>query len=66
MSVIGRLDEQTDAILIAPLDRKSKRELTANEREDGERSKTAAEAPIQIENSKDNRTKENEMPVWML
>jgi hypothetical protein len=61
MSVIGRLDEQVDEVLIEPLQRKNKQE--ANEQEDEHvpsRVQTESESIVK------KRAESDALPVWLL
>ena len=60
MSVIGRLDEQVDEVLIRPLSRKDMQETTERENEN-----QALREPIEEITEKQDR-KRDELPVWLL
>ena len=60
MSVIGRLDEQVDEVLIRPLSKKDKKETTEREKEN-----QALREPIEEITEKQDR-KRDELPVWLL
>jgi len=60
MSVIGRLDEQVDEVLIRPLSKKDKQETGAQENEN-----QALSEPIEESAEKQER-KRDELPVWLL
>jgi len=60
MSVIGRLDEQVDEVLIRPLSKKDKQETTKRENEN-----QALREPIEEITEKQDR-KRDELPVWLL
>ena len=70
MTVIGRLDEQVDAVLIAPLKRKPGAVETTEHKEqvetevDGERAAPSARAR-RTEAGAHQRA-EDELPVWLL
>jgi hypothetical protein len=70
MPVIGRLDEQTDAVLIAPLARKGARETDADtaarSHENTRRPRTATEVMSETEVSEEARGGREELPVWLL
>jgi hypothetical protein len=63
MSVIGRLDDQVDEILITPLQRKNNRE--ANEQE-AEQPSSREATQIESDPSTENVATHNELPVWLL
>lgn len=60
MSVIGRLDEQVDEVLIRPLSKKNEQETSARENEN-----QALSEPIEESAEKQDR-KRDELPVWLL
>ena len=60
MSVIGRLDEQVDEVLIRPLSKKDKQETIERENEN-----QALREPIEEITEKQDR-KRDELPVWLL
>ena len=60
MSVIGRLDEQVDEVLIRPLSRKDMQETTERENEN-----QALREPIEEITEKQDRERD-ELPVWLL
>jgi hypothetical protein len=64
MSVIGRLDEQVDEVLISPLEKKRRADpIRRDERAEGERSLPApAESPTEPESD----GARDELPVWLL
>jgi DNA-binding protein H-NS len=70
MSVIGRLDEQVDAVLIAPLDKNSRR--TTDSRQQTATPPTApppraADTTEETLNSQNNnQAPRAELPVWLL
>ena len=72
MSVIGRLDEQTDAVLIAPLARKGAQEThdddaaAARSHENTSQPRTATEVTSETEVSQGARGGREELPVWLL
>jgi hypothetical protein len=63
MSVIGRLDDQVDEILITPLRRKNEHETTEQKDEQSSLSETTQ---TQSHASKKGVEKRNELPVWLL
>jgi hypothetical protein len=63
MSVIGRLDDQVNEILITPLQRKKNQE--ANGRED-EQSSTRETTQIEPDSSEKKRAERETLPVWLL
>jgi hypothetical protein len=63
MSVIGRLDEQVDEILITPLQRKNNQET--NEQEAGQ-SPSRETAQIESGSSEKKRAERETLPVWLL
>ena len=63
MSVIGRLDEQVDEILIAPVQRKKNQET--NERND-EQLPSDETPQIESNPSTKGRAEREELPVWLL
>jgi hypothetical protein len=69
MSVIGRLDDQVDRVLTAPLNKN--RQLQTDEREPALDEHAASSRPgqqIRQENeaAKDERPATEELPVWLL
>ena len=69
MSVIGRLDEQVDSVLIAPLDRNRRRSAETQEQPHNQQSapsQTKAQAPDEAENFQDEEPAQDELPVWLL
>jgi hypothetical protein len=69
MSVIGRLDEQVDAVLIAPLARKGEgqaRTSAAEPHENIEQPRTATRTESEKEDSDNRRARHDELPVWLL
>ena len=60
MSVIGRLDEQVDEVLIRPLSKKDKQEKAERGRED-----QALRELIEEKAEKQDRERD-ELPVWLL
>lgn len=60
MSVIGRLDEQVDEVLIRPLSKKDKQETSAQDNENQD-----LREPIE-ETVKERDRKRDELPVWLL
>jgi len=72
MSVIGRLDDQTNAILIKPLEKRSRRSPTP-EAHDASEPGDAAQAPHtdtktpdKERSSRDEPARTEELPVWLL
>lgn len=69
MPVIGRLDNQVDAVLIAPLDRNRQRTTEAREQQTGEqttRPDPGLQTPQPADGSQNTRTHREELPVWLL
>jgi hypothetical protein len=72
MSVIGRLDEQTEAVLITPLGKRSRTgsgPQAQDERpHDGAESSsdTKRRTPGDAESSEDDSKRPGELPVWLL
>jgi hypothetical protein len=71
MSVIGRLDDQTDAILITPLEKRSRHRPEAAQDErtpDGaaNSSYTDKRTPDDDRSSRDESARQGELPVWLL
>jgi hypothetical protein len=72
MSVIGRLDDQTDAILIKPLEKGSRRNpipAAPDERTPGEAATpqhTERRTPDSKRSSTDETARPEELPVWLL
>ncbi|HMF57099.1 MAG TPA: hypothetical protein VK619_12215 [Pyrinomonadaceae bacterium] len=68
MSVIGRLDEQVNDVMIKPLAERDKRapEDAARAQGDERKSITSEDTPLNQEGSEFNERKRGEMPVWML
>jgi hypothetical protein len=72
MPVIGRLDEQTEAVLITPLEKRDERKPGRAAQD--ERAPDAAEHPSHTkrrtpgddESSPDKPARHNELPVWLL
>lgn len=69
MGVIGRLDDQVDSVLIAPLDR-NRRDTTEaqhqSENPQPTRSQTDAQAPGEAEGFQHAPAVREELPVWLL
>jgi hypothetical protein len=63
MSVIGRLDDQVDEILITPLQKKNRQET--NEQED-EQTPSRETNQIEPNSSEDKRVESEPLPVWLL
>ena len=68
MTVIGRLDEQVDAVLIAPLKRKQRADADAQEQAADEIEAAHTAPPVNAHRAEqDARPKaETELPVWLL
>ncbi len=70
MSVIGRLDEQVDAVLIAPLARKGEgqapQRCAAEPHENIEQPRTATRTEGETEDAESTRARRDELPVWLL
>lgn len=69
MSVIGRLDEQVDAVLIAPLDRNRQPTRDAREHPTGEQAKPPQPnppTPDEDESLQGERAIKEDLPVWLL
>lgn len=72
MPVIGRLDDQTDAILITPLEKRSRRSPAPeaqDERAPGDDTQaphTNKRTPDTERSSRDERARTEELPVWLL
>jgi hypothetical protein len=69
MSVIGRLDEQVDAVLIAPLDRN--RRPTTTERQPPDDAQPAPlapapHAPDKAATAHNEQAVKQDLPVWLL
>lgn len=69
MSVIGRLDNQVDAVLIAPLDRDRQRAAEAHEQPADEPAATpdpGLQTPPTADGSQNTRADAEQLPVWLL
>lgn len=69
MPVIGRLDEQVDAVLIKPLARKDEPDGDARAQQDYQniaRPQTATEATDENDSPVHARADREELPVWLL
>ena len=69
MGVIGRLDDQVDSVLIAPLDRNRRDTTEAQEQSENPQStspQTNAQAPGEAERFQNERAGREELPVWLL
>lgn len=71
MSVIGRLDDQVDAVLIEPLKRSGQRKAESpaevNDKERAPSSHSEAQAPDELESPRSERAvRAEELPVWLL
>lgn len=60
MSVIGRLDEQVDEVLIRPLSKKNEPETSERE------SVNQSLRELVEENAEKRKRKRDELPVWLL
>ena len=63
MSIIGRLDEQVDAMLIAPIEKR--RVLEKNPAPKAEEH-IAMPAPHETEAAKDESARDESLPIWLL
>jgi hypothetical protein len=73
MSVIGRLDEQVDAALIAPLRKRTRQDSAPNTTQaEPAKDSTEAPSPAKIPAASDDRITgdgarvRDELPVWLL
>ncbi|HEX7998210.1 MAG TPA: hypothetical protein VF528_07460 [Pyrinomonadaceae bacterium] len=69
MSVIGRLDDQVDRVLIAPLNKNRQRETDDREPaldEHSASSRPARQIRQENEGSQDEQPAPEELPVWLL
>jgi hypothetical protein len=72
MSVIGRLDDQTDAILIKPLEKRSRRSPAPQAQDERAPDETAraphtdTKTPDKERSSRDEPAPTEELPVWLL
>lgn len=69
MAVIGRLDDQVDSVLIAPLDRNRRRTTEAQaqpENQSPASAQTDAHAPGEAESLQNEQAEREELPVWLL
>ena len=69
MPVIGRLDEQVDAVLIKPLERRGEPErnsVAARSNENIERPQSAIQTALEKDAQPDARADREELPVWLL
>ncbi len=69
MSVIGRLDEQVDSVLIAPLDRNRRPVPSARDDSTDELkhpSSDREQTPREADPSQTKRDERQELPVWLL
>jgi hypothetical protein len=69
MPVIGRLDEQVDAVLIAPLDGNGRRKTEARELAQEEQrasSQRGVKAKVETASAPGKRAERKELPVWLL
>jgi hypothetical protein len=69
MAVIGRLDDQVDSLLIAPLDR-NRRDTTEAQQQSKNpqqtQSQTDIPAPGEAESFQHEQAVREELPVWLL
>lgn len=70
MAVIGRLDDQVDSVLIAPLDRNRRRTTEAQgeqpENWQPSSSQMNSPAPDEAEGVQKEQAEREELPVWLL
>jgi hypothetical protein len=69
MAVIGRLDNQVDSVLIAPLDRNRRDKMETEvqpENQPPASSQTDARAQGEDESFQNERAAREELPVWLL
>jgi hypothetical protein len=70
MSVIGRLDEQVEAVLITPLGKDGRTEAAPREDESAVEQATSAprveRATAEDESFQDERASKDDLPVWLL
>jgi hypothetical protein len=69
MPVIGKLDNQVDAVLIAPLDRNRPRTTEAREQTSTEHTAPSGpgiQTPEDADGSQNTRARREELPVWLL
>jgi len=69
MPVIGRLDDQVDAVLIKPLGRRDEQEAdaaTALSPENIAQPQTATQTAGESDISSDTHARREELPVWLL
>ncbi|MGH9943353.1 MAG: hypothetical protein ACRD9R_13485 [Pyrinomonadaceae bacterium] len=62
MPVIGRLDEQTDAVLIEPI----KRHYDTGDEVEGEASAQSLPTLAQVQREQDEANADPPLPVWLL
>ena len=66
MAVIGRLDEQTDAVLIAPLTRKRAPDGEAHTQTTEQTDAPPAQTEVQHDDESTRRDERTTLPVWLL
>jgi molybdopterin-guanine dinucleotide biosynthesis protein len=66
MAVIGRLDEQTDAVLIAPLTRKRAPEAEVHTQTTEQTESQPTQTEVQPDDESIRRDEEMTLPVWLL
>ena len=69
MPVIGRLDDQVDAVLIKPLGRRDEqgaKTTTALSHENIAQPQTATQTAGESESSANTQARREELPVWLL
>ncbi|HEY0544114.1 MAG TPA: hypothetical protein VGC91_01865 [Pyrinomonadaceae bacterium] len=68
MSVIGRLDQQVEEVLISPLDKKGERARASRETPTGEDEshEGQAEKASRVHQSSGEPIEKAELPVWLL
>jgi hypothetical protein len=68
MSVIGRLDQQVEEILISPLDKKEERARSSSETHTGadESHEEQAEIASRVHQNSAEPIEKSELPVWLL
>jgi len=66
MAIIGRLDEQTDAVLIEPLRRKRAPETETHTQTTEQTESQPAQTEVQHDDESTRRDETTELPVWLL
>lgn len=69
MSVIGRLDDQVNAVLIAPLDKDARRKTEARREAQDEQATVSHhnhQTPDEALSSQNERAGKDELPIWLL